>query len=60
MSVPDRANDPARVVSLKAEADKRDEPLTAPPPMHPYYEGRRRAAERKLQNERQSSGQDKS
>lgn len=40
-----------RLISFKAALDAKDEPLTSPPSSHPYYEGRRKAAQRALDEE---------
>jgi len=44
----------SRLISFKAALDAKDEPLTSPPSNHPYYEGRRKAAQRALEEENKS------
>lgn len=43
-----------RLISFKAALDAKDEPLNPPPSNHPYYEGRRKAAQRALDKENNS------
>ena len=44
-------NEENRLISFKDALDAKDEPLTPPPSNHPYYEGRRKAAQRALDEE---------